>query len=422
MVTRNFAPWGQVGVERVIKYAKYLPEFGWEPIVLTGSSGAYGFKKDLALAKDVEDVVALRCFVPDLFRMVGSAKGLFRHEEESAGGYVTRGYTPTSPWHPKSLVIPDSQVLWTIPAVYTALRNARKFNWDIVYTTLSPPTNALAAYLIAKSLRLPLLLDYRDPWTDAFFSPRRLKPLAALEARLEARIFSYASAVTALDPVCLRTPLSNVQDPPPTEIIPNGYDEDDFDCELMDLPKWSIVHTGNLHASRPLTDLWSILEIALQRQPVLRNQVHFWQLGTVDEFVISQLENPPEGLITHYVPPVPMKQSIQYMLGADLLVVIPYHKDKNTPAKIYQYLRANRPTLVLCEEEADELVATAADANDSFSCYFKEHERAAEYVTQQFQAPRKPTPPIGPKITKYSRREQTGRLARMLATAMRGSL
>jgi hypothetical protein len=59
MVTRNFAPWGQVGIERVIKYAKYLPEFGWEPIVLTGSNGAYGFKKDLTLAKDVEGVVAL---------------------------------------------------------------------------------------------------------------------------------------------------------------------------------------------------------------------------------------------------------------------------------------------------------------------------------------------------------------------------
>jgi glycosyltransferase involved in cell wall biosynthesis len=421
MVTREFAPTGAVGVERVIKYAKYLPEYGWEPIVLTGSNPSPGFKQDLILAQDVKDVVTLRCFVPDLFRISAGAKALLRRKGGDGPEYSTRLYKPRGPWHPKSLIVPDSQVLWVFPALYTAVRHARKYNCDLVYATLGPSTNALVGYLIAKTLRLPLLLDYRDPWTDAFSSPRRFKFLAALETRLEAGIFSSAGAVTTLDPVCLQTPLRNARRIPPVEVIPNGYDEDDFDCAPMDLPRRSMVHTGNLHAGRSLTDTWAIMREVFQRAPELKGQVHFWQLGTVDEFVIDQLENPPDGLVVHYIPPVPMKEAIRYMLGAELLLVMSPDNNKNAPAKMYQYLRANRSILALAEKGADEFINTAKQANEGFCCHLKEHAAAAEYLVRQLQRSDHPTLPIGPNITRYSRREQTGRLAAMLETALAGA-
>jgi len=413
---------GAVGVERVIKYAKYLPEYGWEPIVLTGSKSSHGFRKDLELAKDVEGVTTLKCAAPDLFSLFSKVTSLLKPRPESDAAYEKRLYKPRGPWHPKSLIIPDSQFMWTVPAVWTALRNAKKYNWDAVYATLSPPTNMLVAYLIAKLLRLPLLIDYRDPWTDAFFSPKRLKPLATLERKLEARMFAAAGAVTALDPVCLRTPLREARRTPPTRIIPNGYDDDDFDCEPIQLPRWSIVHTGNLHADRSLTEAWSVIRESLRLRPDL--EMHFWQLGTVDEFVMNQLENPPDGLKVHYVPPVPMQEAIQYMLGADLLIVMSYDsrgKLQNTPAKIYQYLRANRPILALCDDEAVGLRETAQDANRYCCCPTQDHTTAAEFIVRQFGPDRAPMPPIGSDIEKYSRRQQTGQLAEMLMTALNSS-
>lgn len=424
MVTRDFAPMGAVGVERVIKYAKYLPEYGWVPTVLTGSKSSHGFRKDLELARDVEDVVTLKCVAPDIFSLFSKVTSIFKRGKEQGAYYEKRAYNPRGPWHPKSLIIPDSQILWTVPAIYTALRNAKKFKWDLVYATLSPPTNMVVAYLISKLLRLPLLIDYRDPWTDAFFSPKRLKPLAKFERNLEARIFSAAGAVTALDPVCLQTPLREAKNTPPVKIIPNGYDEDDFDCEPMNLPRWSIVHTGNLHAGRSLADAWSVIQESFLIHPKLKQQIHFWQLGTVDEFVMNQLENPPDGLRVHYIPPVPMQQAIQYMLGADLLIVMSAVASSSvvaTPAKIYQYLRANRPILALCDEEAVGLRATAQDANRSCCCPSKDYNTAAKFLIQQFESADDPEPPIGPNIEKYSRRQQTGQLAEMLLTALRGS-
>jgi glycosyltransferase involved in cell wall biosynthesis len=424
MVTRDFAPMGAVGVERVIKYAKYLRHYGWEPTVLTGSKSSHGFRQDLELAKDVEDIVTLKCVAPDLFSLASKFTGLFKRQEDNSASYEKRLYKPRGPWHPKSLVIPDSQVLWTLPALYTALLNARRFKWDVVYATLSPPTNMVVGYLIAKSLRLPLLIDYRDPWTDAFFSPNRLKPLAWLERKLEATMFSAASAITALDPVCLQTPLREARCIPPIKIIPNGYDEDDFDCEPKKLPRNSIVHTGNLHADRSLADAWATMKETLLLEPSLKGNLHFWQLGTVDEYVMNQLENPPEGLQVHYLPPVPMQEAIQYMLGANMLIVMSYEsggKLQNTPAKIYQYLRANRPILALCDEEAQGLRDTAQDANNSCCCPSKDHRTAAEYVVRQIASDQEPRPSIGPNIQKYSRHDQTRQLAEMLITALRAS-
>jgi hypothetical protein len=420
MVTRDFAPASMVGVERVIKYAKYLPQYGWEPIVLTGSTPSFGFGTDLILAKDVEDVITLKCMVPDLFRLYAKMKTLILRQTEDSAIYETRVYKSRGAWHPKSLIIPDSQALWAIPALYTALRNAKKYGWNAIYATLSPPTNALAAYLIAKALKLPLLLDYRDPWTDAFFSPKRLKPLAVFERNLEARIFSAASAICALDPVCIKTPLELAEHTPPVMIIPNGFDEVDFDCEPEELPNWSIVHTGNLHAGRPLTNAWSIIQESFNLRPDLKGKLHFWQVGTVDGYVMNQLDNPPDGLLVHYVPPVPMSQAIQYMLGADLLVVMSAFSPDSvaaTPAKIYQYLRANRPILALCEPGADDLAATAKDANDSCCCDSTDFATAARYLIEKCQTSSDKQLPIGPGIKKYSRLDQTGRLAEMLATA-----
>ena len=420
MVSRDFSPTLQVGVERIIKFAKYLPEYGWEPSVITGATPSFGFKNDYELAKDVADVEVLKCFVPDVFRLFANIKTRILGQDEEQAVFATRVYKQRGPWHPKSLIVPDSQALWAIPAYWTARKHQRRFNWDVVYATLSPPTNAVAAYLISKRLGIPLLVDYRDPWTDAFFSPKRLGPLAKYEKNLEARIFASADAVTTLDRMCIKTPLAAVDSPPPIRVIPNGYDDSDFTGVPKELPRWSIVHTGNLHKNRPLTNIWSIVNEAIRLNPELRGQIHFWQVGTVDEFVMQQLDNPPDGLNTHYVPPVPMKQAIEYMMGAHMLLVMSASSENviaATPAKIYQYLRANRPILALIEPGVKDLVDTAHDANESYCCDSTDYSSAARYLVERFRATDSNAPQIGAAIQKYSRRRQTGELAEMLQVA-----
>jgi len=416
MVSRCFPPQGGVGVERVSKYAKYLPDFGWVPTVLTGRQGCYGWPEDPFLAEEVKDVATIRSYAPDLFAWFAKMK------QNVSSGRPTqvqkRGYASRGQWHPKSLLIPDSQALWIPIAWASALRQSKRYTWDVVYGTTGPATNLVVAYLIAKSLNLPLILDYRDPWTGYFLSPRRLAPLAALEAKLEAKIFSSAGGVTALNPVCIETPIRRTSDLPPFEIIPNGYDEADFvGRSPKALPHFSIVHTGSLHARRPLTDIWRILQITLGSTPQLEGKIHFWQIGTVDDVVAQQLNTAPDGVEVHYVPPVPMKEAIDYMLGADLLYASsPAYGSLNSPAKIYQYMRANRPILAIHEEGAETFRAEINDANISLACLRGAHATAAEFLTERALDENHSPPPIGPRITQYSRRELTGRFADFITT------
>jgi glycosyltransferase involved in cell wall biosynthesis len=112
-----------------------------------------------------------------------------------------------------------------------------------------------------------------------------------------------------------------------------------------ELPAFSIVHTGRLRRSpRPL---WDALAHAMRQRPELGGRLHVWQVGTVDPGAVADLQAPPEGVTVHLVPPVPQREAIGYMLGADLLLLP--QVESIVPSKALQYLRAARPLLALLD-------------------------------------------------------------------------
>lgn len=413
IVSRNFPPTGGVGVERVTKFAKYLPQYGWLPTVLTGTRGEFGLRDDTSLANDVEHVHVIRCYAPDIYALY---KTLWVRGCSESGASVSSArhlYRSRGPWHPKSWIVPDSQILWVPLAIHAALRAAKHHHWHVVFATISPPTNALIGYQVSRRLGIPLVLDYRDAWTNAFFSPRRPRLLARLEQRLETRIFSAASAVTTLDPSCVVLPRKLVRQSPPVYLVPNGYDEDDFlGCIPVDLPFFSIVHTGNLSSERSLAPLWATLDHALKAEPSLQGKIHFWQVGTIDAAVEAQMKAAPYGVSVHYIPPVTVHEAISYMIGADLLLV--QSAGKNMPAKIYQYLRAGRPILALLEKGCESLIPLVAAANVGFACYKNESTLASRFVRNLARVQSRQSLPLKPEILQYSRRELTRKLADIL--------
>ncbi len=340
IVTRNFAPTSHVSVERATKLAKYLPQFGWRPTVLTGARATVGLPEDPQLLDQVAGVEIIRAQAPELSIFYGG-----RH----SAGEGQRGAPKRGILHPKAWLVPDAQLLWYPFAVRAALRRGRTARWDVIVATSYPPTAILIAHTIASRLRVPYVTDFRDSWTTYHHAPRRPARLAELERRLEARMIREAAAVVAVDARIVEHALARIApaDRPPVHIIPNGYDEDDFRGVVpAELPPFSIVHTGQLRRSpRPL---WEAVSHAMRERPELRGRVHLWQIGFADPRAIPELEAPPEGVTLHHVPPVPQRESISYMLGADLLLVEEF--GSIMPSKTLQYLRAGRPILAFLDE------------------------------------------------------------------------
>lgn len=408
IVSRNFPPTGGVGVMRIAKFAKYLPQYNWYPTVLTATRGEFGLPEDNFLAKDVEKLQIIRCFAPDIYFQYKTILNGTR--SKSGSDKSLRQYQPRSPWHPKSWIIPDSQVLWTPIAIHSALKAAKSQQWDVIFATVSPYTNALIAHQISRHLGLPLVIDYRDAWTNAFFSPHRPIFLSRLEQRLEKNIFSSASAITTLGLSAVSSIRNLVCHPPSIFLIENGYDESDFiDCSPADIPFFSIVHTGSLSSERSLAILWRILSKTLSAKPDLKEKIHFWQIGTIDKIVEKQLEQAPKGVLVHHVPPVMMREALSYQLGADLLLV--QSAGENIPAKIYQYLRSGRPILSLYEEGSESWQSLVKHAINGLSCRADSPELASNFILDLIGDKRLNGLTVKPEIGKYAWKALTNQLA-----------
>src|SRR5688572_13514097 len=149
LIARNFAPVSHVSAERATKLAKYLPEFDWRPTVLTGARPTAGLPEDPGLLDQVNGVEVIRARAPEF--------SMFYASRARGSGEVSRrrGAPRRSVLHPKSWLVPDSQVMWYPFAVRAALRAARTGRWDAVLATSFPPTAILIAHTVAARLRLP---------------------------------------------------------------------------------------------------------------------------------------------------------------------------------------------------------------------------------------------------------------------------
>jgi glycosyltransferase involved in cell wall biosynthesis len=410
LVTRNFAPTSHVSVERAIKLVKYLPEFGWRPTVLTGATPTDGLPSDPHLVAQVSGIDIIRARAPEFSLFYRS-----RRVRRSGAAPAIRSAPKRGKLHPKAWLVPDSQVMWWPFAVRAALEHRAAPGWDAVVGMCSPPTALLIARTIAGRLDIPYLADMRDSWTGYHGAPLRPAPLALFERRLESRVLAGAASVVTVDRSMVGLALERLPrtEQPPVHVIPNGYDEDDFqDTPAAELPRLSIVHTGQLrHASAPL---WEAIGGVLASHPELRGELHFWQVGFVDPSAAAMLERPPDGLVVHLVPPVSQREAVSYMLGADLLLA----EEVGTvlPSKALQYLRAGRPILAFVDGGGlmRELLAAAPQAcvvaRDETGC-------VADLIVRLAAEPRAASSGPTPAVLSYSRREIARRFAEVLEAA-----
>lgn len=405
LVTRNFAPTSHVSVERATKLAKYLPQFGWRPTVLTGSPATVGLPEDPELLHQVAGVEVIRARAPE-FSM------FYSHAKADGAPLAQRGTPRRGILHPKAWLVPDSQLLWYPFAVRAAMRRARTARWDAVVATSFPPTAILIAHTIASRLGLPYVTDFRDSWTAYHSAPQRPAALAEFERRLEARMIRDAAAVIAVDACIVTHAFARLapDDRPPLHVIQNGYDEDDFhDTVPAELPPFSIVHSGQLRRSpRPL---WDALAHAMWERPELRGRMHFWQIGFVDPRAIPELGAPPAGVTVHHVPPIPQRETISYMLGADLLFVEEF--ESIMPSKTLQYLRASRPVLAFLD--AGGMIREVLQSMPQARLVWRDDTAAAAaLIAALASGPRSGRGEPSDAVAAYSRREIARRFAAVL--------
>ena len=342
MIAYHFPPLaGSSGIQRTLRFVQHLPKFGWEPIVLSADPRAYERTSDDLLSDVPTGIEVFRSFALDTARHLSIA-----------GRYIG------------AMARPDRWVSWKYAAVRDGMRMIKEFKPQAIWSTYPIATAHLIGAELQRKSGLPWIADFRDPMAQDGYptDPLTWKSYQAIEAHtLHTARFS-----TFTTPGAARTYLSRYPvDSERIAVLENGYDEEAFavaarsnteERQSLHPGAITLLHSGIVYpAERDPTQLFEALGRLKAEGTIQPGSLIIRFRASVHDDLLQSLG--VRYAVTEFIdcqPPVPYREALAEMLAADgLLVMQAANCNEQIPAKIYEYLRANRPILTLTDPQGD---------------------------------------------------------------------
>ncbi len=365
-----FPPLGGGGVQRTVKFMKYLRPLGWRSEVITVRAADY-WVLDPALAADVpaDTVVhrtraltglSLLARLPGRARRVAGARG-------EQGGAVRS--TPVLRWLRRATsacLIPDAYAGWFPFALAAAEARLAAGGVDALLTTSSPDTAHMVGLVCRERHAVPWVADFRDPWVRrlTFQAPTRLH--LRLHEWLERRVLARADRVVVTNEATRDDFLRRHPDIPASRyaVIPNGFDPEDLALLRQESqpgpPAGSpadrqlvLAHTGLLSGKRTLGPFVAGVTALIATRPELRPRLALRQIGPRENVNDELVARAGLSDLVTFLPPVDHAQVLAEMAAADALLLLEADEPAGcliTPGKIFEYLASGRPILALVPE------------------------------------------------------------------------
>jgi len=367
VISYYFPPSGGPGVQRVLKFCRYLPRHGYRPLVLTVPETAAFPVLDPTLAAEIPAEARIyRAPIREFYGLYrraagtgpGSPVNLTTTARDQSGlrGRFLQGLRG-------AFFIPDGRMGWLPGGTRLGMEILRREPVDLIFASGPPFTAHWIGRRLAERTELPLVLDFRDPWTRAPFYPRRPSWARALDVRLERSCVRRAAAVVTVNRQIGSDLRAGVTGLPPERlhVLSNGFDPADFSARVPAAQaRWTLVHTGTLPAGRFPEGFVPALASMLRDDPGLDGRMQVRFLGSRDLRLLEMLRQPPLDRVVRFEGYVPHQDSVQALLDSHLLLLFieegPQAAGMLT-GKLFEYLGSTRPILALAPEgEAAELI------------------------------------------------------------------
>lgn len=376
LIAYHYHPDLAVGAQRTIKYAKYLPRFGWQPHVLTVRPRYYSKQDDAPL--EFESPVHRTSKWPapdDVYRTVNRLLGRSRPESSQPSEAPVSASEPTETGETKPFPLwkkffgslsttPDPDVGWYPPAVFAALRLIRQHRFDVIYSSGPPHTCHLIALTAHRLTGTPWVVDFRDPWAfPKHWHQYVLAFTERLDKRFEEKAVRHASLVlTTTDE--WREHLMRIYHPlldAKCHTIVNGFDDEDFPAIRRSRPRKqgariTFLHAGNLYAGRDPSSLLVAVGELVADGHIQPGEVEFQFYGTVS-MNMTQLarllaEYRLDKMVT-FADPVKRSEYIDMLMKSDVLTLFQSEASRVCiPAKAFEYLATGNVILSLTSDGA----------------------------------------------------------------------
>lgn len=363
IITYYWPPSGGSGVQRWLKFVKYLHRSGWEPIVFTPENPSFTLQ-DPSLANDVPasvEVLRLPIWEPyELFQRLAKLTG---KKQLAPTDLISSGrktlFQKFSSWVRGNLFIPDARVFWVKPAS-TFLRDFIRHNQIDKIITTGPPhsIHLIGLKLKKENPALQWVADFRDPWSEwDLLDTLSLTSFARKRHRvLEQRVLRAANRVVTIAPFHVKR--FQQLGKRAVDLITNGFDEEDF-AKVVKIRtlQFTIRHIGLVDELRdPRPVMQAIAKIGASDPSILaRIRIEF--IGSVNSVFREWVdEHPVLREVTHFVSYMPHDALVKLFGSTDLQLLVLAHTaiaPGNLPGKFFEYLASGNPILTIGPGEGD---------------------------------------------------------------------
>ncbi len=345
-----FPPMGGSGVQRPLKFIKYLPKYGWNPIVVTPEPGMY-HTFDTSLADELSelDVEIHRVKARTPFHMAGNKAREVRFIPDRIAGLVR--------YVSNFFLLPDNKIAWIKPAVEEIRNIISGKKIDVILSTAPPYSNHLIGAEIRKEFDIPLVLDFRDDWLENHLITYPSRFHKKKMAKIESECLQMADKIIALNDSMKISIESRLSSPVSVSVIPHGFDREDFAGKYPDKHpgKFWMMYSGLFYGENQPDTFLKAVDLALESAPHMREQLLLQFQGGLDQRHLSLIAELSLTDITRDFGYVKHEEAIQNLINADTLWFIVGHKrnyEKVTIGKMYEYMATKKPILALIREGA----------------------------------------------------------------------
>lgn len=358
IITYYFPPAGGPGVQRWLKFVKYLPEFGVQPIVYVPKNPTYPIVDEGLVSEVSDQVIVIKNKIIEPYQLASFfsknktkkiASGIIPNQKKQS--FLDKTFL----WIRGNLFIPDARVLWVKPSVSFLEKYIVENNIDTIVTSGPPHSLHLIGLELKQKLNVKWFADFRDPWTTiGYHKSLRLSSYAAKKhKKLEHQVLNTADTIL----VTSKTTKAEFQEitTKPIEVITNGYDVENVDKQTLDT-KFTLAHIGSFLSERNPLFLWECLVELLQEIPEFKQHLQIKLIGAVSQEVLETITKFKLDKYLNNLGYVSHNEAIAHQKKSQVLLLIEINSEDTKsiiPGKLFEYMVSNRPIIAIGPKGSD---------------------------------------------------------------------
>jgi galactitol-specific phosphotransferase system IIB component len=358
IITYYWPPAGGPGVQRWLKFVKYLPDFDIQPIVYVPENPTYPII-DSQLVEDVSDkAIILKNKIFEPYQLAG----FFSKNKTKK---ISSGIIPNKKkqsilerfllWIRGNVFIPDARFLWIKPSVKYLKKYIQENDIDTIVTSGPPHSLHLIGLKLKEDLNVKWFADFRDPWTTiGYHKELKLSSYASkIHKELESKVLNAADTII----VTSKTTKTEFQalTSKPIEVITNGYDIEKVEKKPLD-SKFSLAHIGSFLSERNPEILWQSLSELVTEIPSFKNDLELKLIGAVSQEVLKTISKYDLDSYLNNLGYVSHKEAVSHQRTSQILLLIEINSENTKsilPGKLFEYMVSERPIIAIGPKDSD---------------------------------------------------------------------